>query len=356
MVYRALRCAAGLFLLISLDPSAVRIGTTFAAAAAFQSSSNTDHATSLLPPSISDIPFTKFEKSEQMRAFQEIRNSCLGCWSGSISILELQAQNAVKVREPPARNFRLRVDLKGRKGTWTVWNLNKEGDEVVVPLRLTPVERPSQYKVGFPGIILRIPCAITEALPRIVFEIGFWDAQTRKTSVLEYVPDVKWWSSRAMTEHPWRLDSASLVQMKRQPKRGFVGPMTDPRAVAFLPIKAPFSIKDWDWKLWEPIRTERVDFVTEERTENRLDDDEVKEEVYARILQAFDQTDSSRFVRLLPNSILTSLPYRLDPSPQDTVRAVFAQGWDDDKLAVVEVEYQGRVAKTACLHTFQKRT
>ena len=79
------------------------------------------------------------------------------------------------MKEPPVRNFRLQVKANRQEGTWTVWNLLQEGDEKVVPLRKTPPERLTQYKVAFPGMVARIPCAITTELPRIVFEMGFWD-------------------------------------------------------------------------------------------------------------------------------------------------------------------------------------
>ena len=145
---------------------------------AFQSSADAKSPTLMLPPSISETPYTAFEKAEHARAYQEIRQSCQGCWSGSMSILAINPNNEIVIQQPPVRNFRLQVDLKNKKGdnagTWTVWNLIKEGDETVVPLRLTPPERPSQYKIGFAGIILRIPCSISSALPRIVLEIGFW--------------------------------------------------------------------------------------------------------------------------------------------------------------------------------------
>lgn len=343
---------------------------TTAAAKAFQQSSDatpgasaaaariSSHSKSLLPPSITQVPYSKFEKAEQARAFAEIRKSCQGCWSGAMSILGMETQNKVVVNQAAVRNFRLSVKTKGNKGTWTVWNLLKEGDETVVPLQTTPRERPSQFKVAFPGIILRMPCAVTTELPRIVLEIGFWDKQTRRTSVVEYSQQKSNWLSSSSTQVPWCLDETSLVQMKRQPAAGFVGRMRDPCAIAFLPTRPSFHMNDWDWTRWELVRTECVDFVAGQRTKYRLDrDGPTQADLYNRIVQAFDENDSSNFVGVLPNSMLTSIPYRLNPSSSlsDTTRAFFAHAWNGKDLAVVEVEYQGQIAKRAALHSFKKK-
>ena len=126
---------------------------------------------SLLPPSIAQEPFSKFEKAEHVRAFNELRHSMQGCWSGSMSVQSLQPHNQIQVKQKPVLNFRLHVNLKGNAGSWTVWNLLGEGDETVVPLRCTPLERTWQCKVAFPGSIIRIPCAITNELPKITRDL-----------------------------------------------------------------------------------------------------------------------------------------------------------------------------------------
>ena len=330
--------------------------TTVLSVDAFQSSADAK-SPSLLPPSIAESPFTAFEKAEHARAYHEIRDSCQGCWSGSLSVLGLKEKNEIVVKQPPVRNFRLQVDLKGNTGTWTVWNLMEEGDETVVPLCLTPAERPTQYKIGFPGIILRIPCAISPALPRIVLEIGFWDDYTRRTTVAEYHKESSWLPGSS-SEGPWCLEDASLVQMKRQPSAGFIGKMTDPRAIAFLPTEPSFHIGEWDWNQWQPTQTEKVvlDFVAGERTQQTRLDAERQKELHNRVAQAFDEANPSNFVRVLPNSMLTSIPYRLHPcSDDDKICAFFAHAWNDNELAVIEIEYQGRIAKSTSLHTFRKK-
>eukprot|EP00977_Amphora_coffeiformis_P011381 scaffold2753_cov154-Amphora_coffeaeformis.AAC.4 len=327
---------------------------------AFQSSADAKSPTLLLP-SISETPFTAFEKAEHARAYQEIRDSCQGCWSGSMSILGIKENNELVVKQPPLRNFRLQVDLKkgaDNMGTWTVWNLMKEGDETVVPLRLTPTERPTQYKIGFAGIILRIPCAISPELPRIVLEIGFWDDCTRRTTVAEYTKNASSWIPRRSSEGPWCLDEASLVQMKRQPSSGFIGKMTDPRAIAFLPTEASFDIREWNWEQWQPTQTEKValDFTAGDRTQHTRLDPETQKEIHKRVVQAFDEANPSNFVRVVPNSMLCCIPYRLDPtSDEDKVCAFFAHAWNNHEMVVIEMEYQGRMAKSASLYTFRKK-
>ena len=338
--------------------------TMTAGATAFQSSGTTSTATgrSILPPSITQVPFSDFEKAEHTRTFVEIRDSCRGCWSGAMAVVGMEPKNKIVMKEPAVRNFRLQVNTKGSSGTWTIWNLLQEGDEKVVPLRKTPPERLTQYKVAFPGMVIRIPCAITTELPRIVFEINFWDDRTRRTSVVEYFRETNWWSATTASqssqpEVPWRLAETSLVQMKRQNKVGFVGPITDPRDIAFLPTRSPFHMRDWNWTLWKPVRTEWVDFVGEEREECRLhDDSENQKAIYERIVRAFDYKDTSNFVGVLPNSMLTSMPYRLNPSSStDSSRAFFAHAFNDHDLAILEVEYMGRILKSTSLHSFRKK-
>lgn len=332
------------------------LSTSVSSVDAFQSFTDIK-APTLLPPPVSERPFTAFEKAEHARAYQEIRDSCQGCWSGSMSILGIKEKNGMVVKQAAVRNFRLRVKLQGHTGTWTVWNLMKEGDETVVPLRQTPVERTTQHKIGFPGIILRIPCAISPALPRLVLEIGFWDHQTRRTTVAEYCKESSWIPGRSSEERPWCLDDTSLVQMKRQPSAGFIGKMTDPRAIAFLPTESSFQMCEWDWSQWQPTQTETVelDFRSGKRTRHTRLDAEMQTEIHDRVVQAYDEADTSNFVRVLPNSMLCSMPYRLDPASDDEEnRAFFAHAWNDKELAVVEIEYQGRMAKCASLHTFRK--
>jgi len=277
-----------------------------------------------------------------------------------MSILGIKENNEIITKEPPVRNFRLPIDLnKGyNTGTWTVWNLMKEGDETIVTLRITPPERPTQYKIGFPGIILRIPSTLSPALPRIALEIGFWDDHTRRTTVAEYRKKVSNWKPGRSFEGPWCLTDASMVQMKRQSPIGFIGKMTDPRAILCLPTEASFHIREWDWGQWQPVQTEKIvlDFIIGERTQRNRLDVVTQNEIHTRVVKAFDEVNSSNFVRVMPNSMLCSMPYRLHlDSDEDELCAFFAHAWTDNKLAVIELEYQGRIAKNVSFHTFRKK-
>jgi len=147
------------------------------------------------------IVFTKNELNEHNLVWKVMNKSCFGKWSGTLQSFRMNKSTNTPVcndNDDELLNFRLwaKADTnRGRKtdsGTWTVWNLQRKGDEFIVPLRRLPVvsSRPSQLKIGFfPGCVLRISGSFRQ-VPRAVIELGYWGIGMRRTVVLEYqMPD-----------------------------------------------------------------------------------------------------------------------------------------------------------------------
>jgi hypothetical protein len=319
-----------------------------------------------LPPSLEALPFTRQERKEQAMVWRVLHQSCKGCWSGSVSKHGVDPSGGLCVIEPPCRNFRLRAHPQGKKGTWTIWNLMKVGDEYVVPLGPTPSERSAQIKVAFAssrgrgGIVLRIPSAIPSAVPRLFFEVGFWSKTVRRTAVADYSvisSSSRWFGVTPSRSRLCKLDHVWLVQQKRQKKasfRSFVG-KTELKDITYLPTNAPFAIDDWDWSTWRAMTSETVDLTTMQRRRTRLDPT-AAQEVQGRIRQAF-ASDSDALVNVLPVEIIVSLPYAFDPtsSPEAISRVFFCHAWDEQRMDVIEVAYRGRQAQTMTMHSFRKR-
>jgi len=154
------------------------------------------------------VVFSKRERIEQNRVWKVMRKHCFGCWSGAMSYYVLNDNDTLddgnnnsvlKFKNPQAAtqqhdvlNFRLHAKATTsriripwcttpKKGTWTVWNLIKQGDETVVPLQQRPSTRPTQLKIGFSlreCVVLRLPFA-WDQVPRLAVELGYWDSKKR---------------------------------------------------------------------------------------------------------------------------------------------------------------------------------
>ena len=189
-------------------------------------------------------------------------------------------------------------DPNQETGTWSVWNLSQQGDNFVIPLSRIPMKRPflfltkkkkkikkmksnnsnEQLKIGFSNaeskgnIILRIPKCIHADLPRIVFEIGFWNNYlskqrndltrglvqrqrkprsnnmkdggpnfdglgTRRTLVAEY----------KKLQRGCQLDELSVIQMNSKEPSSFVGNITEVNDIGVMPHDAPYeTVKELD--------------------------------------------------------------------------------------------------------------
>jgi hypothetical protein len=210
---------------------------------------------------------------------------------------------------------------------------------------------------------LRVPCAITTKLPRIVLEIGFWDAHNRRTVVLEYdgcSNDRKaLWGAK---DPQWNLDGISLVQSKRVPTRGFVGRTTVADDITVLPTKAPFDLQDLPWSQYRLRQSVVVDLSTMKRTVLPMNDSE-RETVQNRMMDTFSSSSAAStgpnndcFRQVLPNALCVSVPNILQrtTTTDNIQRCIFAHPSSERTMEVIELEYEGSTlqAKSVTLHSF----
>jgi hypothetical protein len=273
-------------------------------------------------------------------------------------------------------NFRLQVKTDTSVGTWSVWNLERRGDHTVVPLRLTPLARPAQVKIGFDeGIILRIPRDIgLELPPRLVYEIGFWHpTDMRRTVVVEY-------KTKRLRRLPWRppqwhLREIVAIQMQRERPERFVGNFTDPEATRVLPETAPFHISDCNMTSFQVHRVESVNLQTMARVDKEAltDNDSECRLIEERIAHAFNTGKSNHgsagrriFRCVLPNEILVSLPTTVvvgarrnnnkssrHPTPAPPLRTMFALYSNNaQSLQVVELTYDTETTKALAVRLY----
>jgi hypothetical protein len=331
---------------------------------------------SIAPTDAVAARFTSNERKEQRKAWHSIR-ALKECWSGAMAEYAVKSDGRMELRDAkPARNFRLRIRTRGSTGTWTVWNLNQVGEEIVIPLFQTPPSRPTQLKFGFRAVaadvvvIVRVPEALN--LSRTVFEIGFWDRSTRRTAVAEY--------KRTKRSLPFllrpasmHLDEVSLVQMKSESPRSFVGNTTDKEAIKALPVESPWSdITDWKLETMQAISSETVDVATMERTREVRLSSERRQQVYDHVIERLVKRDTTRttFIRaVLPNGICMCVPERLPciekSSGRETLQAEgqkcstlpFLFGsMKENRLQVLELQYRPNTwqAGHVALHTFRR--
>ena len=93
--------------------------------------------------------------AEQDRFWTELKQNCVGCWSGGIVHTTVQNDKLVAKRDsgdgsrpttnttPTPLNMRLRVNVPREtpdRGTWNVWNVEEKGDELVIPISRVPFQ------------------------------------------------------------------------------------------------------------------------------------------------------------------------------------------------------------------------
>lgn len=284
-----------------------------------------------------------------------------------ISSSSSSSSHRIQLTKPPKSNFRLHIETSsGSKGggdddgsgTWSVWNLERTGNNLVVPLRKRPTTRPTQLKIGFKdGIILRIPCRISNELGRIVFEIGFWEpAKMRRTVVAEYKQPFwrKRFSAIRKTRDQWNLKELSIVQTKAKDPQNFVGQTTDKDDIRILPLKAPFQLQDYKVSEFRAYQSESVNLQTMERTKKTRLDRKESRRLYGLVMDTLGAvTDEKQkkardniFRQVLPNGLVVSMPRCLySRDSKQLVRCVFAHFWSQDFMQAVEVEYDSISAK-----------
>jgi hypothetical protein len=138
------------------------------------------------------------EKREADSAWNTIKNTCSGCWSGSIAHFEIAGgssesdQHPTKfsqsfvpsTKSPTKLNFRLKVEMsdddmdgedeenfsKNEKGIWTVNNVMYKGDTMIIPIAAKRDDKATSHKIAFEnGTIIR-----TTKKKCVYTEIGFW--------------------------------------------------------------------------------------------------------------------------------------------------------------------------------------
>ena len=217
--------------------------------------------------------FTKNEQDEQDLVWKVMNKACFGKWTGALQCFRMnKATNSpIFSDEEELLNFRLwakadtnRIMGKTKDtGTWKAWNLQRKGDEIVVPLRRLPISsKPSQFKVGFlPGCVLRVPHNYRK-VPRSVIELGYWGNGKRRTVVLEYHTQDK--------QNHMELKDVTLVMQRAVPwyeTLFFVGNTTVAHDIEILPRQAPSNVKDVIKRNRgrKPVRIERVQLQSMQR-------------------------------------------------------------------------------------------
>uniref|UniRef100_A0A7S1Y7U9 Uncharacterized protein n=1 Tax=Grammatophora oceanica TaxID=210454 RepID=A0A7S1Y7U9_9STRA len=306
-------------------------------------------------------PASKHERREYNLAWKAIRKSCVGRWSGSMGNVADDGSLIGFGEDGEMLNFRLHVKVGRDKGTWTVWNLKKKGDETVVPLTRIPISK--QLKFGFPSqnIVLRTPGQISDALPRMAWEIGFWDSGVRRTAVMEYQKR----QSRMSTV--WVTKDTTVVQMKRKSRWSrFVGNDSDPTELQeILPEVQPLAerMSDFisstsaeDWKV--ACSSVVIDVPSMRRRKTALD-----KATRLHVLESILQPGVEIHRRVLPNGLGILIPHRLNlKGSPTTMQAIFLSPlWTrfrQRRMRVVVVDYglDGNIwiAKQVALHTFRR--
>ena len=293
------------------------------------------------------IVFTKNELNEHNLVWKVMNKSCFGKWSGTLQSFRMNKSTNTPVfndNDDELLNFRLwakadtnRMGRKTDSGTWTVWNLQRKGDEFIVPLRRLPVvsSRPSQLKIGFfPGCVLRLPGNFRQ-VPRALIELGYWGIGMRRTVVLEYqMPD---------KQKRMELKDVTLVMQRAVPwykNAFFVGNTTVAHDIQILPRKAPSNVEDVVKRnrARKPIRIERVELKSMQRVvttkADMTDDDtrgaaEVLESLLLRLGNNECAAHSTSYDVVLPNGLLASFPKEMlaKSSSSATKTFVFAHEW-----------------------------
>ncbi len=324
-----------------------------------------------IPSKISSSPptFTKNELDEHNHVWKVMNKACFNKWSGTLQVFRMdKATNSpIYNNDEELLNFRLSAKAKTKDtGAWTVWNLQRKGDEITIPLRRLPVtSKPSQLKVGFfPGCVLRIPGNFKQ-VPRAVVELGYW-GNVRRTVVLEY-------QTRDKQKH-MELKDVSLVMQRPVPwyKRVFfVGNTTNARDIEILPREAASNLEDVIKRnrARKPIKIERVHLQSMQRvvtTKAELTEDdkrgaaEVLKSLFERLSNNECAAHSSSYNVVLPNDLLASFPKELlgKSSSSATKTFILAHewkhfGWQTLQALVIDFDVGSGEAITATMYSYK---
>lgn len=276
------------------------------------------------------MSLTRGQTREHDRVWKEISTACRGTWSGAMSVYSVQPNNQLSLATRPKTNFRLQVDIDGSTGSWNVWNLERTGDSASIPLQQRPSAPQSQLKLGFDGgIVLRIPNEINEELPRLVFEIGFWDDSIRRTAVFEYKRQKAGFFSG---QEQWVLDGISVVQMKRCLAEDFVGQCTNKDDIKILSTKLPRSSEGF-WSKLVSIKQHILHLATMKRSTKREN-----RSLLSTLHTMWPEEANELCKAILPNGIAFCAPRVLLPG-NEPIDCTFVCG----KKAIV-IEYEAKTA------------
>lgn len=290
-----------------------------------------------------------------------LRKHCRGCWSGSVDRYLVAKRSNELDYLGGGLNFRLCVETTATKGRWTVWNLEKEGDERISALSKdgpastgtgggTNILRLAFPCGGTMGLILRIPQNY-EKVPRLVLEVGFWDTQMRRSCVMIYKKVMNnllfgFWKRRNV------LRESIVIQQRRRTSWGFVGNTTNEKDIPILPTQVPCSMSELLLRKrpWKALTQESLDLSTLERkrvaSSSAVDQSNAREVL--NLLLSSDY-DSQRFCLVLPCGIAVSVPRTFGTGP-----CVFAHV-KDRRVYALWLEYDERTtnASRSVLYTYE---
>jgi hypothetical protein len=321
------------------------------------------------------------EPLEHNRVCRVVQKYCAGSWS-----------NVTRTYRP--KKNRLVMDKHAHHHR----EQRRQDPSVLVP----PAQ---QLEIAFDeGIILRIPrevggrqqdqAASSPPRRRLVWEIDFWDAATRRTAVVSYRPRRVPWKPKR-----WYLDDVAAVQMRREEGlESSVGHDAAPKVPREETTTAHEFDHDCNIQAFQIHQVESVQLDTMERQRKRsssskLSIADINERglIHERIVQAFhsstttgQQTNGDAagtsaneriFRGLLSNQMVVSLPASIgtmeatvgprriqnnDDEKPPVIRTMFALCGHDDggriiNLPVVEVTYNAETAKAQTVTLYSLR-
>lgn len=328
-------------------------------------------------------------KREETIIWEELKKSCLGCWSGTIALFDFDSNsNQLKSRKtsPERLNFRLQVKLLDKdNGNWTVYNTREQGDVISVPVGRVSNENGRTNDIGFDE---RIIARCTKQ--GYIFEIGFWSDGFRKTAIVTLGPlDGGISSSASVTgggiqkrlqkmpalfssqrSFTHTLTKVSFVHQKflgKQPKNFAGGDATviDDGNFDVMPAEGKrFLIgDDSSHSLSKMVSVDLNTYQRTTKTKSSFDSHSL-ESIRRKILDPIKDASSStsdpkkngRFAQIAPNGIYISSPKKISRQSEEE-SFIFANQKLNGIIQVVEYIYDTKLAqpKSVNAYTFKPK-
>jgi hypothetical protein len=295
--------------------------------------------------------------------WEEMKKNCIGCWSGGI--IHTKYRDGELIPKSDKLNMRLMVNIQQQqqqrddssctdqkhyqqsnnieKGLWTVWNVKKVGDQIVVPLQSFSEAYVTTHKIWFDRILLR-----TSKEGPVGVELGFWDREgdgMRRTVVVEYHGVDKNLSTENEKEDSTRLlqqylGDIAILQQKVMKEEGFVGHDVNDEHANILPDDSESVINnEWEtlFETWKQQPSKRL--ITETVNIQNLERTQKKTFIPERVVEDLANKNNSarRFTKKLQNGIFVSLPTSIDNASINSL--YFCNKYKDGRTVISEVQF-----------------